>query len=267
MKVLPEPSVKMGVETEIIVPADVYDKGYADGKKAGISEGIEQGADVEKKRWWGIFTDNGTRTAWTYGFAGWPADCIDPLFDVTPINATAMFTNITASGDKKLNIPEIEARNNIKFDFSKTTHFGNFIAWGAVEDLGFMDLRSAVQANATFANSSHLKKVSIAIKEDGSQNFSGAFDYTTVLEDFTVVSGVFGSNLNFQWTPKLNKASVTSIVEHLSDNTSGLSVTFSKEILNQKQFDWNSGTTTPVWSSGEWEALIATKPYWSFKLV
>ena len=117
MKVLPEPSVKMGVETEIIVPADVYDKGYADGKKAGISEGIEQGADVEKKRWWGIFTDNGTRTAWTYGFAGWPADCIDPLFDVTPINATAMFTNITASGDKKLNIPEIEARNNIKFDF------------------------------------------------------------------------------------------------------------------------------------------------------
>ena len=242
-----------------------YDSGYAEGKQDGISEGIEQGAEAEKKRFWGILQDYGNRTNWTYAFYQWRVDIIDPQYDVRPQNATNMFQQVVAYNGKKLSLPEIEARNGIKFDFSKTTLFSNWIAWSDIEDLGFVDTISST--NPVFSNNGNLKKLSIAIKEDGSQNFSGAFDYTTVLEDFTVVSGVFGSNLNFQWTPKLNKASVTSIVEHLSDNTSGLSVTFSKEILNQTSFDFESGIKYPVWSSGEWEALIATKPYWSFKLV
>lgn len=242
-----------------------YEQGYAAGVPEGITQGLSQGADAEKKRFWSIYQDNGNRTAWNYGFGGWYVDAIDPQFDIRPTGAASMFPNVVASNEKKLSLPEIEARNGIVFDFSKCTNFSNFIAWGATEDLGFVDTTSAT--TPIFQYCSSLKRLSIALKADGSQNCSVAFDSDNGLEELTVVSGVFGSNLNFQWATKLKKASVTSIVEHLSDTTSGLSVTFSKEILNQTSFDFESGIKYPVWSSGEWEALIATKPNWRFNLI
>lgn len=242
-----------------------YDDGYADGKRDGIAEGEAQGAENEKKRFWGVYQDNGNRTGWSYGFGGWPVDAIDPLYDVRPIGAASMFPNITSSNGKGLNIPEIEARNNIVFDFSKCTNFANFIAWGLVEDLGFVDTTSAAQPIFQYCNA--LKRLSIALKEDGSQNCSTSFDNDNGLKELTVVSGVFGSSLNFRWSTKLSKASVYSIFNALSDSTSGLSVTFSKEILNQEFWDPDTDIIHPVWSIGEWAALIATKPNWTINLV
>lgn len=245
---------------------DVYNEGISKGVKQGIEQGIEQGADAEKKRWWGIYQENGNRTLWAYGFAYWTVDAVDPQYNVKPTNANAMFNNFKASGDRKLNIPEIEARNGIKFDFSRCTAFQNMIAWGQVEDLGFVDMTAGVASiDTSFSYCSALKRVSIAIKEDGSQNFSGAFDSDTALEDLTVVSGYFGSNLNFQWATKLKKASFVSVISHLLDSASGLSATFPKTACD-KAFETANGANDGSTSS-EWLDLIATKPNWTIKLV
>ena len=238
--------------------------GYG-GKITGTAKTTEEieadGAENEKKRFWDILQDYGNRSTWTYAFYQWRVDIIDPQYDITPINATNMFQGIIGYGDKKLNVPELEARNGIKFDFSKCTTMPNMIAWSAVEDLGFIDTTSATNCGSTFSNSSTLKRLSIAIKEDGSQNFSGGFDYTRELEDFTVVSGVFGSNLNFQWAHYLSKASITNIINHLSDTTSGLSVTFSYNAVFNAFVDKSTGTL-----GSEWRDLIATKTNWTINL-
>lgn len=220
------------------------------------------GAEKEKKRWWGIYQENGNRASYHSAFYFWYTDAIEPQFDITPTNATNMFNNTKASDGKNISLPDIEARNGIKFDFSKCTTFSGMITYGVVEDLGFIDMRAGTNGtNSTFANSSTLKRLSIAIKEDGSQNFSGCFDYTRELEDFTVVSGVFGSNLNFQWAHYLSKASITNIINHLSDTTSGLSVTFSYNAVFNAFVDKSTGTL-----GSEWRDLIATKTNWTINL-
>lgn len=227
-------------------------EGYINGYTEGKTEGIEQGAENEKKRFWSIFLN---RANFLYAFYQWRVDNIDPQYDVIPQNASNMFNSVIAYNGKNLNIPEVEARNNIKFDFSKCTNFAGMMSWGAVEDLGFVDMTAGTSGtNSAFSNNSNLKRVSIAIKEDGSQNFSGAFDYTSSLEDFTVVSGVFGSNLNFQWTTKLSKASIESIINALS-TTNGLSVTLS------------ATAKANAFTDSEWATLIATKPNWTISLV
>lgn len=235
--------------------------GYG-GKITGTAKTTEEieadGAENEKKRFWGIFQE---RTNWLYAFYQWRVDNIDPQYDVVPLSASNMLQGIIAYNGKKLNIPEIEARNNIKFDFSKCTMFANMIAWSEVEDLGFIDTTSASALNSLLSNSSTLKRVSLAIKEDGSQDFSGCFEYTRELEDFTIVSGVFGSNLNFQWAHYLSKASITNIINHLSDTTSGLSVTFSYNAVFNAFVDKSTGTL-----GSEWRDLIATKTNWTINL-
>lgn len=221
-----------------------YDAVYEAGKKAG-------GGDAEYKRFWSALQDNGNRTSYLYGFYQWRVDAIDPQYDVRPINATNMFQSVTAYNGKSLSIPELEARNGIKFDFSKTTAFGNWLGWGAIEDLGFVDTTSC--PNPNFSSCNILKKLSIALKEDGSQNCSGAFDYDSGLEDLTIVSGVFGSNLNFSWSP-LSKDSILSVFNALSTTTTGLTVTFKQTAVEA------------AFTTDEWNALIATKTNWTYAL-
>ncbi len=243
-----------------------YDSGYADGKQDGISEGEAQGAVNEKKRFWGILQDYGNRTNFTYTFYIWRVDIIDPQYDVRPQIATNMFQQVQAVDGKNLNIPEIEARNGIKFDFSKCTTMANMIAWGAVEDLGFVDTTSCPNPNYAFSNSGYLKRVSIAIKEDGSQNFSGAFDYTNILEDFTIVSGYFGSNLNFQYCKLLSVESMESILTHLK-NYYGSADAYTRTILFDNDC-WNrlnsADPLSIVEDYGDYQTYIFDVLGWNF---
>lgn len=221
-----------------------YDAVYEAGKKAG-------GGDAKYQHFWGALQDNGNRTNYNYGFYQWRVDAIDPQYDVRPTKTLNMFQNVVAYNGKNLSLPEIESRNGIKFDFSKTTDFGNWLYWGAIEDLGFVDTTSC--PNSNLAGCSILKRLSIAIKADGSQNFSTAFEGDSGLEELTVVSGVFGSNLNFSWSP-LSKDSILSVFNALSTTTTGLTVTFKKTAVEA------------AFTTDEWNTLIATKTNWTYAL-
>lgn len=71
-----------------------------------------------------------------------------------------------------------------------------------------------------------------------------------------IFEGTLAQNgLNLQWSTKLSKASITSIINCLSSTTSGLSITLSETAVN------NAFTTE------EWNALIATKSNWTITLV
>jgi hypothetical protein len=72
----------------------------------------------------------------------------------------------------------------------------------------------------------------------------------------------------FNWSTSLSKESITSIINALSDSTSGFSVTFSKQAVDNAfgyvidDYEWFDGT-----NSAEWKALVATKPNWTINLV
>ena len=84
-------------------------------------------------------------------------------------------------------------------------------------------------------------------------SLSSTFSNATNLANLTI-SGVIGRNCNMQWCP-LTGASIRSVVSALSDTATGQTVTF------------NKAAKEAAFTDDEWNALIATKPNWTFSLV
>lgn len=85
--------------------------------------------------------------------------------------------------------------------------------------------------------------------------FGYAFTYCAELVTL-IIGGTIGQNgFNVQWSTKLNKASIESIINALSAKESGLTVTLSQTAVNN------------AFTAEEWEALEATKSNWTISLV
>ncbi len=87
--------------------------------------------------------------------------------------------------------------------------------------------------------------------------YANSFHYLSALEELGI-EGVIGKNgVNFTWSSKLNKASITRLINCLSSTTTGLTITLSKTaVINA------FGSTTAT----EWTNLIATKSNWTISL-
>ena len=105
---------------------------------------------------------------------------------------------------------------------------GVFDGCVSLENAGTIDFTKVSFANRTFLN-------------------------CTALKEFRIV-GTIGLSVDFQYSP-LSKASIESIMDALSDTTTGTSVTFSKIAVNV------------AFTTDEWNALVATKPNWTVTLV
>ena len=68
--------------------------------------------------------------------------------------------------------------------------------------------------------------------------------------------GVIGKNgLSFQWSHRLSKDSIESIINALSTTTNGLTVTLSATAVNS------------AFTTDEWNTLIGTRSNWTISLV
>ena len=86
-----------------------------------------------------------------------------------------------------------------------------------------------------------------------SVTYTNWFLNCTALENITM-SGVIGNDFDIHYSP-LTKASIESIIEHLSDNVSGKVLTLSETAVNN------------AFSTDEWNSLKAQKPNWGFSLM
>ena len=103
----------------------------------------------------------------------------------------------------------------------------------------------------------------LILKEDGSQSFSSTFSKCDELENI-VIEGVIGKNgFNVSACTKLSGASIVSIIEALSDTTSGLTVTLSQTAVDNMAFPivGNKGTYN------SWTDLEQSRTNWTISLV
>lgn len=106
-----------------------------------------------------------------------------------------------------------------------------------------------------------IRELSVHAGVTFSTTFQGCYELTNL-----TMSGTIGqSGLDLQHSKKLSKASIESVIEHLSTTTSGLSVTFSKTAVN-KAFETSEGANDGS-TSAEWTALANTRSNWTINLV
>lgn len=257
----------------------VYDSGYDEGMEAGkafwgYSEGYDAGKKAEYDAFWDDYQDNGNRTNYSSAFAGpgWGKNRLCPKYDIIPTNAYMLFYQNPTVFDF---VEWLESLGLVA-DFSSSRDFSYTFGACGITRVGTIDTRTAGRMNGTFTGSANLKTIDkIILRDTGETVFiSGTFNGLTALENITF-EGVIGQDLDFQWSTRLTWTSIESIVNHLSDTTTGKTLTLSKTAVDESFTFWfDSGdpdTSYPIPGSDEnnpyWPSLRDSKPNWTITLV
>jgi hypothetical protein len=234
-------------------------------KLTQIAENEQKVYDAGKKAEYDAFWDNhqdyGNRTDYYCGFAGWRT--FNPKYDMTVTSAYMMFRGcmledigeaLRHSG-KKIYVDAKKA--NPMYMFASCPNLK------IIDEVYFTTPFAGI--TSTFAWSSKLEEIRQPILVDESTTYNGGLDSLHELREVRFEGTIAKSGLNLQWSTKLSKASIESVINCLSTTTSGLSVTLSKAAVN-KAFETSEGANDGA-TSTEWTTLIGTRSNWTVSLV
>jgi hypothetical protein len=213
---------------------DVYNSGYSVGytlgNQAGFDigkvEGIEEGKKTERDDFWEVFQKGGEPMNYNYAF-GYNKFKDENYFPKYDINV--MSGNTTAN--YMFNVASDITDTKVTIDASKANNTQNM-----------------------FSSCTNLKKIPKLIV-GANTGFANTFNACEALEELYIEGTIAKNGLTLQYSTKLNKASIESIINALSKTTSGLTVTLSKTAVNN------------AFTAEEWDALEATKTNWTISLV
>lgn len=199
---------------------------------AGKSYGEKVGKKAQYDEFWDNYQEYGKRDDYSHSFynKGWTDVTYDPKYPI-----------ICGKGNKSSNTFAYSSITDTKVvvDVSKSTSDYLFVACYYL-----ITIRKLISSENT--------------------SYNGFFNNCKELENL-IIEGVIGKAINLQWSTKLSKASITSVINALSTTTSELTATFSKTAVN-KAFETASGANDGT-TSTEWIALRATKSNWTISLV
>ena len=162
----------------------VYDSGHQVGRAEGYQQGIETGKRMEHLRFWEVNQAGGTRTTYSYCYAGlaWCDDIYDPQYNITATSAANYMFAYTGITDTKVPI-----------------------------DLG----TNRTNKTAVFESASKLVTIRKLILGEAIRIGTTMFSGCTKLANLTI-EGTIGYTASFQWSP-LTVASMKSIITHLKN--------------------------------------------------
>ena len=235
----------------------VYDAGVAEGRaQGGYTEGFDAGRQAEYDAFWDVLQNYGSRTNYRYAFEGWGAEYIRSKYKVIPTSGVYnMFYD-------NPNLKKVEAAY---FDLSQVPYSGNaqtfsYFLGGCpkleeIEDIGLVPNQSYTY----FAAWDYALKKVACIRLNADTNVEFMLYGCTALEDVTIEGEIGKGGINLYQSKNLKHDSIVSFINALSNNTSGLAITFSAEAVNNA---FEGGST-----GSEWLDLLATKSNWTISLV
>jgi hypothetical protein len=219
----------------------------------------EAGKKAEYDKFWDAYQHSGNRTSYANGFTGTGFDFANfyPKYDIKPTGSAIQLFYAWEYVDRHGgNLAQRLKDCGVVLDTSQATNLSSCFAYGRFTELPAIDcsgLSTSSQSAQVFAHCyERLRKIEKIISKEGI-TFNNWFINTNVEE--VIFEGVIGgSGLDMKYCKRLNKASITSIINALSSTTTGLTVVLSKTAVN------NAFTTE------EWDALKATKSNWNIDL-
>lgn len=221
-----------------------------------LSKVFDAGKDAEWNRFWDEVQQNGTRNAYSYAFSSstWNDNTFKPKYDITfapnVVNYIEVFRSCSITDLKGL----LE-RQGVKLDTSGCSGtsaislFNLCTKLTRVPTLDLSNLKGSV--GSLFTSCSALQYVEkMILSENGTKFTTASFQNCNALEEIRF-EGKIASDIYFGDCTKLSAESVDSIIDVLSDTTTGMTCTF---FLTQDLAD-------------NWEELVARKPNWRIACV
>lgn len=234
-------------------------QGDFEGYTRGLVDGYNDGAQAEYDAFWDAYQQNGKRTGYynLFAWGGWNGKTFKPKYNMQPIDAGQMFYQFNRNEDGNDTVSLVELLNNagVTLDFSKATSLSYCFQNAKVRHIGIVDLSSAKNVNAVFANTYWLNKIDKIIVNENNVFDTNCFLNCSASE--IIFEGVLTSSIRLTYSTVLSKESIESVISTLSTATTGKTVT-----LNSTAVARAFGST----SSQEWLNLIATKSNWTITL-
>lgn len=221
----------------------VYDSGYSK-------------AECE---WWNAMTANGVKEYYNYFF-----------YD-SNLTGKALPDNLKIKGAQYMfySYRGRELPSNLDLSTLDTTSITAavriFSSMFLVERIYDVKIPELAGFNHAFSYCRNLKTIDMPIKSRAETTWNNTFYQSPALENLTI-EGVIGQNgFNVQWSTKLSKDSIASIINALSYDTTGLTVIFSLAAVN-KGFETSEGANDGS-TADEWLIRVSDKSNWTISLV
>lgn len=226
-----------------------------------IAENEQKVYDAGKKAEYDAFWDafqGATRRRWASAFqnASWNDITFYPKYDlIISGDASSLF--------RYCGITDLESRLNecsVILDTSECTSlnsgFGESKTLTTIPPIDVTKCTASGATHGMFAGCTSLKTIrKFIVSEEG--QFPNTFQNCPLLENI-VFEGVIGQNISFESSTKLTRASIESIITHLSDTASGKTLTLSKAAVDEEfAFFFAVGNT-----SEEIPGTHPDNPYW-----
>lgn len=246
----------------------VYDAGYNSGYKVGFEEGkagdgygegFEAGKQAEYDAFWNAFQNSGKRTYYADAFRGATFEYIRPKHKITPKDkggASRIFYGCKFL--KKAEAAYIDLSQIPRGSHIAETYYNTFTSCHELEEIEDIGFVPTFGYGSTFNYCIALSKIAVIRADVDTQFLNDTFGNCIALEEITF-DGEIGSDINFQWSTKLNRASIENIITHLSDNVSGKTLTLSKTAVNNAFPDTGN--------NADWGALVMAHQNWTLSLV
>ena len=226
----------------------------------------EAGKETQHTEFWNGVENSVKAKGYAYLFAGkgWNDTTFKPTFDIAP---TGSANNLFYASNIS-NIKQSLKDCGIKLDLSRATSATTAFNVTATTALPEIDLRNCTAHNSVFAWSGSLQSIDKVYFAEGvavTSCFQDCGNLTHVM-----FGGTFASTgLDLQWSTRLDDESIVSIIDALSLETSGLSITLSKQAVNKAfGIDIDDESTYMPGSAGEeFYFKICTKDNWTINYI
>lgn len=266
-----------------------YDEGYEDGMLQGgdtteaYNQGVNAGKQEEYDAFWdsyqlGVYEDFRTNCLGLFAGGGWNATTFKPKHKLYPINALQMFFHFNENEQSELlDLTAVTSKNGEKIiiDFSRATNVNNAFSDAGVSHIGEVDLR-AVGGTSTYSWSGMFTRckahtIDKIIFAETNPPFENMFQNYSALVHCIFEGTIAKNGLNLSSCTKLDKESIKSVVNCLSNTTTGLTVTLSLTAV-KREFETSAGANDGN-TSAKWLSLTAPKTdtnqqyYWIISLI
>lgn len=243
--------------------AEGYEYGYED----GTSDGYNEGKQAEYDAFWDTVQNYGNSTSYNAMFGSpWTKALLKPKHDINVGSAVYMFAFNTMGGD----LVEYFDSLGRKLDFSRCIN-----ANATFQSSRFTRVGKIYCSTANWYNCFNGCTQLITIDEWGNYDENGkieggltsCFTGCSALENITV-KGIISGSISFNSSTKLTRASIESIVNHLTNAAIYGTLTLSKTAVdNALAYDDGNGNIQPGSTNGYWMELVDSKPNWQISLV
>lgn len=204
--------------------------------EAGIEVGKAEGEKSEYDRFWDNYQDYGNPKDYSCAFSSsWTEEIFKPKYDIIPTNAYMMFRG------NQMNIDLVEHLKNlgITLDLSKATGTQYLFNTSSFTRIGVVDVSGSTNSSpldSTFTNCKNLvtiDKIIPKVSFVGYNSFNSTFNNCISLVNITFGGTIETNGLNLQYSINLSHDSIVSIINALSSETSGKSITLSKHSVER----------------------------------